>query len=269
MGDEVRDIPLEDLVIGKGQVRVRDVGKDIDELAASINKLGQLEPIVVCPAEAPGKYEILTGQRRFLACRELQLKTIQAVVREKVDDVMAKVISVTENVVRRDLHNSDLIDACTELYHKYGTIAAVAEETGLKHSVVAQYVKFDQLNDELKALVKSQEVTLGAALKAQRAVDRTENKDPEEAVKLAKELSTMIGVQQKKVTSIVEENPEMSVDDAIEKAKSSKVSQVVVTLTDALHRSLQSFAQDEGTSQDEAAGALIEEGLTTKGFLEA
>ena len=33
---EVKEIPLTSLVIGKGQVRVRDVGKDIDELAASI-----------------------------------------------------------------------------------------------------------------------------------------------------------------------------------------------------------------------------------------
>ena len=269
MVEEVRDIPLGDLVIGKGQVRVRDVGKDIDELAASIAKLGQLEPIVVCPAETPGKYEILTGQRRFLACRELQKETIKAVIREKVDDTMAKVISVTENVVRRDLHNSDLIDACTELYHKYGSIAAVAEETGLKQQVVRQYVKFDQLSDPLKDLVRNNEVSLKAALKAQQAVDRTEDKDPDEAVKLAKELSQMSGAQQKKVTELVEQKPDVPVDDVIEEAKSSKVTQVIVTLTDNLHRSLQSFAQEEGTTQDEAASGLIEEGLSSKGFMEA
>ena len=47
------------------------------------------------------------------------------------------------------------------------------------------------------------------------------------------------------------------------------MTQVIVTLTDNLHRSLQSFAQEEGTTQDEAAGALIEEGLSSKGFMEA
>ena len=63
----VRDIPLDDLVIGKAQVRKRDVGKDIDELAESIRVVGLLEPIVVAPADKPGKFEIITGQRRFLA----------------------------------------------------------------------------------------------------------------------------------------------------------------------------------------------------------
>ena len=60
---EVREIPLDDLVIGKAQVRKRDVAKDIDELAESIRVTGLLEPIVVAPADKPGKFEIITGQR--------------------------------------------------------------------------------------------------------------------------------------------------------------------------------------------------------------
>ena len=52
---EVKEIPLKDLVIGKGQVRLRDVKKEVTELADSIRKVGLLEPIVVCPAEKPGQ----------------------------------------------------------------------------------------------------------------------------------------------------------------------------------------------------------------------
>src|SRR4051794_36934185 len=113
---EVMDIPLGDLVIGKGQVRTKDVAKDIDELAQSIAVMGLLEPIVVCAAEKVGKYEILTGQRRFLAHKQLKMKTIMAVVLEKrVDEGVAKAISVTENLIRRDLSQKELIDACTAL----------------------------------------------------------------------------------------------------------------------------------------------------------
>ena len=72
---KVIEIPLVDLVIGKGQVRLTDVGKDIDELAESISKVGLLEPIVVCPTAQAGKYEILTGQRRFLAHKKLGRET--------------------------------------------------------------------------------------------------------------------------------------------------------------------------------------------------
>jgi ParB family chromosome partitioning protein len=71
---EVRDIKLSDLVIGKAQVRVRSVSKEIDELAESIRVHGLLEPIVVAPTDKEGIYEILTGQRRFLAHQSSALK---------------------------------------------------------------------------------------------------------------------------------------------------------------------------------------------------
>lgn len=63
---EYRQISLDDLVIGKGQVRTQDTHRDVDQLAESIEKQGLLQPIVVCQAAKIGKWEILTGQRRFL-----------------------------------------------------------------------------------------------------------------------------------------------------------------------------------------------------------
>ena len=47
---EIKEIELSKLRIGKGQVRTKDVGKEIDELAESIRVLGLLEPIVVAPS---------------------------------------------------------------------------------------------------------------------------------------------------------------------------------------------------------------------------
>ena len=70
---EFKEIKLQDLAIGKGQVRLSEVGKDIDELAESIKKQGLLQPIVVCPAEKEGKYEILLGQRRVHPQRHQKL----------------------------------------------------------------------------------------------------------------------------------------------------------------------------------------------------
>ena len=64
---EYLQIPLDSLEIGRGQARTREVYTGIAELADSIRKVGLLEPIVVCEGVQEGKYEILTGQRRFLA----------------------------------------------------------------------------------------------------------------------------------------------------------------------------------------------------------
>lgn len=266
---DFREIPLDDLVIGKGQVRVKDVQKDIDELADSIRVQGLLQPIVVCEAEKMGKYEILTGQRRFLAHKQLKMKTIRAVVLdEKIDEATAKAISTTENLVRRDVTQRELIDACTSLYKKYGTIKAVVDATGLPAREVSHYVKYDRLIPTLKKMVDEGDVDIKVAIRAQDAAAAgEETANAEEAVKLAKELSSMTGIQQKKLVKEREENPHVPVDEVIETAKTgSRVTQVIVTLTAEVHKSLQQYAQNEGTTQDDAAATLIEEALTGKGF---
>lgn len=265
---EVREIPIANLVIGKAQVRVRDVGKDINELAVSISKIGQLEPIVVCPTSEKDKYEILTGQRRYLACKQLKKDTIMACILSKeVDDVEAKVISTTENLIRRDLNRKDLIDVCTSLYRKYGSIKDVADEFGLPYHKVSLYVKYDRLSPELKELVDSNEVDLKAALRAQDAATVTGEYKSEDAVMLAKELSHMSGAQQSRVVKTREEDPTKDVSEIIEAAKTGeKITQIVVTIGAELHQALKKFAKDEDTSVDDAAGSLIEDSLVSKGY---
>lgn len=268
--EEVKDIPLDDLVVSKGQVRVREVGKEIDELAESIRKIGLLEPIVVCPAEKEGKYEVLTGQRRLLAHKLLKLQTIRATVRpERVDDAQAKALSLTENLVRRDLHSRDLIDACTALFKKYGTLAAVSEETGLPYAKVALYVKYDRLQPELRELVDSNKVPLKTALRAHDAASVTGNYSKEDAIRYALEMSNMSGAQQDRIVKKKTEDPDASADEIIESAKTGdKIVQILVTLGQQAHQSLQNYAKVEGTSQDGAAADLITEALSNKGFLE-
>jgi len=171
---QLKEIPLDKLVIGKGQVRTSDVGKEIDELAESIKTMGLLEPIVVCAGEMSGTYEILTGQRRFLAHKLLKKNTIMAAVLEKsVDASTAKAISITENLVRRDPNQTDLIDACTMLFKKYGSAKAVAQKTGLPYGKVCQYVKYDRLIPDLQKLVDKKVVDLKTALRAQDAASVT------------------------------------------------------------------------------------------------
>ncbi len=115
-GNEIKEIPLDDIVIGKAQVRSKDVGRDIDELANSIRAIGLIYPISVCPAHESGKWEIVTGQRRFLAHRTLGEKTIKAIVYDRpLDEIEAKIISISENMSRVDLATKDKIDVCTYL----------------------------------------------------------------------------------------------------------------------------------------------------------
>ena len=268
---KVIELQLEDLEIGLGQVRLRDAGKEIDELADSISKVGLLEPIVVAPGSVEGKFEIITGQRRFLAHQELKKASIlAAILDEKVDTTTAKVLSVTENLVRRDLNSRDLIDVCTELYKRYGSVRAVSEETGLPHHKVSQYVKYDQLVPKLRELVDQGKVAVQVALRAQKAASAGGGEiDDEEAVEFALEMAPLSGAQQSKIVKEREEHPEISATEAIEHAKTGgRITQIVVTLSTDIHSSLNEYAKFNGTTQDDAARSLITDGLSTTGFLE-
>ena len=268
---EYLDIPLDNLVIGKGQAGTQNLSKGIEELAESIEAQGLLQPIIVCAAREQGKWEILAGQRRFLAHKHLRRSAISAaVLDERVDEGKAKAISVTENLLRRQLSGKELTDAITYLYNFYGSIRAVVETTGLKRSKVQDYVKYPRLLPELRQMVDDGTVNINAAVKAQDASNNEDgDPDPEIAITLAREMQPMSGVQRNKVMEERKENPERSVDEVIERAKAgSKVVQIVATVTKVTHEALRQFAKEEGSNQDEAAAVLIEEALVGRGLLE-
>ena len=193
---EHREIPLDDLVIGKGQARTENVGQDIDQLAMSIQVLGQLQPIIVCKAEQEGKWEILSGQRRFLAHKELGKDVIEAkVLDERVDEATAKTISITENLVRRKLSGKELTDGITYLYNVYGNITDLSKATGLSPYILSPHVNYPRLKDKLKELVDSGKISLRVALDAQDAATDPETYEVNEqnAVVAAREMESLSG----------------------------------------------------------------------------
>ena len=267
---QYKDIPLDSLVIGKGQARTQDLGKDIDVLKESIKKQGLLQPIVVCPAKDSGKWEILSGQRRFLAHKQLGEKSISAAVLDKrVAEGEAKAISITENLIRRKLSGKELTDGILYLYHIYGSMKAVVETTGLPIQTVKSNVRYPRLLPELKKMVDSLEIGINAAVKAQDAAAGDDEPDPDIAIKLAKEMHNMTGVQRSILAKQRKKSPDKPIDDVIEDAKTgSKVIQIVATVTQDTHSAIQQFAQEKETTQDEATVALIEEALAGHGLVE-
>lgn len=267
----VKEIDLAQIVIGKSQMRLSDVKDGIDELAENIRQVGLLHPIVVAPA-SEGKFEVVAGQRRFLAFQQLGKKSIPANVLERVPtEIEAKAISFAENIIKRDPGTRDVIAACTYFYRVYGTVKAVSEELGIPQYYVSKYVKYDRLIPELKEQVDSKGVDVKAALRAQDAATKSDGSvDPKEAIQLAKEIAPLSGVMQKRAVEKAQEDPDAPVETKIENARQQpKVTQVTVTLSDRFHRRLQEYARAEGVTQDEAAATLIEEGLSSKGYQEA
>lgn len=265
---EYKKISLEDLIIGKGQARTSDTGAEIDELATSIREVGQLQPIMIAPVDIKGKYEIILGQRRFLACKRLGEKTIHAaVLSERVDETTAKIISFSENIMRRNLNTKDCIDVCTDLFKKYGSMKDVAKVSGLPYQDVKRYVKYDRLPGALKELYDKRKVDLKTALDANDAFGG-EEEYKEKAVELALKMSKMGGDQKKRTAKIVAENPKKTVNLAVEEAKKQIRHKVTILQGEKEHMALKFYASSMGQRLEDAAGDLIEEGLKSGGFLE-
>ncbi len=267
---EYKDIPLDDLTIGKGQARVQDVSKEIEDLAESIKKQGLLQPIVVCAARKEGKWEILTGQRRFLAHKMLKRDSITAaVLDERVEEQEAKAISITENLVRRKLSGKELTDGIVYLYNIYGSVKDVVETTGLSADNVRTHVRYPRLIPELKKMVDDG-LNIKVAIKAQDAATLGyDDIDTQLATMLAQEMEPLSSVQQKKFVEESKKHPEKPVSEKIEQAKSAAmVTQIMVTVTLDTRTAIQQFAKEEGVNQDDATAALIEEALIGRGLLE-
>ena len=122
-------LELSKLFIGK--VNVRRTPGDVGDLVDSIREKGVLEPVLARPVG--GNYELVVGSRRFEAAKIAGLKKIPAVVRPMTDEE-AIIVSLVENIQRRDIEPEEEYDAITSLRRlnprAYGSVEQLAKAIG-------------------------------------------------------------------------------------------------------------------------------------------
>ena len=270
----VKELPLKDLLIGKGQARKTHVSRELTELADSIRTIGQLHPIVVCQSSTmPRKYEILTGQRRYLACLELGKEDIWATILDRpVPEEEAKVISFAENIIKTDLPKEDVIDMCTYLWKIYGDHKIIAAKTGLPPDKVRENVKYISLIPELREVVDSGTVEQNTALRAQKALETVGEVAPAVAVPVAKKIQGCIGAVQAKVVQQVASGAATTAEEIDGLIEVIKTGPTLVDLRLKLFpeqdKALGRYAKGDGLKREDAAQSLIMDSLVNKGFLE-
>ncbi|MGV9214400.1 ParB/RepB/Spo0J family partition protein [Micromonospora sp. RB23] len=258
----MEDLPLERLEISARQARTRAVDEGLDDLVESIRVNNQLEPIVVAPIDGTAdRYEIIIGQRRFLAHQRLNRRTINAAILERaVDEISAKVLSLSENLIRRNMNQLDLIDVCTLLYHKYGSMKAAADELGLPYHQVRSYVKYERLDPELKTLVDQGDIDVKTALRVEDAV-KDVARERVDLKAIASQLAGLTRAEQiHRLRSMkqLKGNPRTGLHPIGVPARGAEgVRQVVVTLPAADHRQMRAWARNKGMTQDQAAAQII------------
>ena len=119
---KIKEIKLASIEVSKFNTR-KDLSAgseetSLDDLAKSIQEKGLLNPIMVREM-SKGKYDLVAGQRRFLACKKIGLETMPAIIRDDLTDTDATIISLIENVQRADMNPIDKAKAYQEIFKKY------------------------------------------------------------------------------------------------------------------------------------------------------
>ncbi|MEH0085946.1 ParB/RepB/Spo0J family partition protein [Vibrio antiquarius] len=161
------DGELTDLAIGQLQPGVYQPRKDmapeaLEELAASIQSQGIIQPIVVRQVES-GQFEIIAGERRWRAARQAGLKRVPCLVK-KVEDRAAIAMALIENIQREDLNVIEEAQALERLQDEFTlTHQQVAEVIGKSRATVSNLLRLNQLESDVKSLVADKLLEMGHA----------------------------------------------------------------------------------------------------------
>lgn len=155
---EVRQVPLESLHPNPDQPRRSRDEAAISELADSIRSQGVIQPLLVrpMPGEA-GAYQVVVGERRFVAAGRAGLTSVPCIVRS-LDDREVFILSVAENVAREDLNPVDEAAAYRRMLdERYAANQGeIAELIGVHRSRVSRKLKLLSLDPRIQDQVRSQ-----------------------------------------------------------------------------------------------------------------
>lgn len=156
------EIPVDGIKPNPDQPRSRFDDDSLAELAASIEEVGVLQPVVVSRDE-DGTLYLIAGERRWRAARKAGLSTIPAVVRGATGDTTL-VEALVENVQRQDLTPLEEAHAYKQLLENTGmNQEQVATRVGKSRSAVSNTLRLLQLPAAVQRMIDSGALSAGHA----------------------------------------------------------------------------------------------------------
>lgn len=136
---------------------------DLSDLAHSIREHGIVQPVVVRPSPAPGRFEIIAGERRWRAAQRAGLAEIPVIIRD-VDDRVALELAIIENVQRADLNPIEEAAGYQQLMEEHSyTQADLGNVIGKSRSHVANTLRLLRLPDSIRTLIVDGALSAGHA----------------------------------------------------------------------------------------------------------
>ena len=156
------NIRIESIEANPYQPRTRFDEESLSELAQSIKTYGLIQPVTVRPVGS-GKYQLISGERRFRAAQMAGLTEIPAFVRT-VDDALSIQMALVENIQRADLNAIEiamsyqmLIDECHLTQEELGA------KVGKTNTTISNYLRLLKLSTPVQVAVRDNQISMGHA----------------------------------------------------------------------------------------------------------
>jgi ParB family transcriptional regulator, chromosome partitioning protein len=155
--EEVKQIPIREIVPSPYQPRSVFDDDRIDELCQTIKTHGIIQPIVVRVRN--GKFEIIAGERRWRAVTKLGMDYIPGIVRE-INDSQAASVALIENLQREGLTSLEEATAYQKLIDLHQlTQESLAQRLGKNQSTIANKIRLLQLGEKVRNALLERKIT--------------------------------------------------------------------------------------------------------------
>lgn len=166
------DLPVDQIQVNPFQPRSNFEEESIQELAESINELGIIQPITV-RKKGFKSYEIISGERRYRAVSNLNIKSIPAYVRI-ANDQQSLEMALVENIQRQNLDPIEIALCYQRLIDEVMlTQDQMSKRVGKKRSTISNYLRLLKLDPIVQTGIRDGFVTMGHG----RALVSVENKE--------------------------------------------------------------------------------------------
>jgi ParB family chromosome partitioning protein len=161
LGDVVRKIPVDQVVASPLQPRKEFATEQLKELMESIREHGIIQPLIVRPVN--GKLELIAGERRFRAARELGLREVPTISRQASDrDVLE--MALIENLQRENLNPIEEAMGYERLAKEFNLRQEdIAQRVGKNRATVANIMRLLDLPSGIKQHLSEGKISAGHA----------------------------------------------------------------------------------------------------------
>ena len=162
----IKIIPVEEIKPGSWQARKNFDAKDLEDLSNSIKSKGILSPILVTQSndKNDSSYDLIAGERRWRAAQMAKIHEVPCIVINDVDANSASVMSLIENIQRKDLNAIEEAQGLNELINQHNyTQESAGKIVGKSRVYITNSLRLLKLSEKILSFIKDNKLSVGHA----------------------------------------------------------------------------------------------------------